>query len=184
MILHLELDDYETRAAKILDQLHRLLWQNPGRNFVLIHLAQATPSEQSEAENLIEKHENIYFMTTSADAFTSIAVARTLRGTRKAQVGWANLFNDPPKPAPYKGWLADYLPTMRWDDDWKRLVETHPERFVYAVENVFGQHWTKRYLPKLKIWRKAFSLLPRNAARMVACDNAKRLWKLEVACGT
>jgi hypothetical protein len=180
VILHLELDDYEKHAAKILDQLHRLLSQNPGRDFVLIHLAQATPSE---AENLIEKHENIHFMTTSADAFTSIAVVQTRRGKRKSQVGWANLFSDPPKAAPYKGWLADYLPTMRWDDDWKRLIETHPERFVFAIENVFGQHWTKRYLPNLKLWRKAFSLLPRDAARMVACANAKRLWKLEVACG-
>ena len=179
VILHLELDDYERRAAKILDQLHRLLSQNADRNFVLIHLAQATPAE---AENLIEKHENIHFMTTSADAFTNIAVAQARRGKRTAQVGWANLFNDPPKAAPYKGWLADYLPTMRWDDDWKRLIETHPERFVFAVENVFGQHWTKRYLPKLKLWRKAFSLLPRDAARMVACANAKRLWKLEVNC--
>ena len=180
VILHLELEDDKKHAAKILDQLHRLLSQNAGQNFVLIHLAQATPSE---AENLIDKHENIHFITTSADAFTSIAVAQTQRGKRKAQVGWANMFNDPPKDAPYKGWLADYLPTMQWDDDWKRLIETHPERFVFAVENVFGPHWTKRYLPKLKMWRMALSLLSEKAARMVACANAKRLWKLEVTCG-
>ena len=125
---------------------------------------------------------NIHFMTSSADALAAFAVAQARGAKHKAQVGWVNLFTDPPKPTPYKDWLADYLPAMRWDDDWKKLIEAHPERFVFAVENVFGPHWAKRYPVKLKIWRRAFSLLSENAARMVACANAKRLWKLEVAC--
>lgn len=180
VILHLELNDYEKHAPRILDQLNHLLSENAQRDFVLIHMAQATPSE---AKDLIDRHENIHFMTTSADALGAIAVAQARRGRHKAQVGWVNLFNDPPKRAPYKGWLADYLPTMRWGDDWKRLIEAHPGRFVFAVENVFGPHWTKRYPVKLRIWRKAFSLLSKKSARMVACANAKRLWKLDVACG-
>ena len=121
-------------------------------------------------------------MTSTADALAAFAVARARSGKHKAQAGWVNLLADPPKPNPYNGWLADYLPTMKWNDDWKKLIEAHPERFVFAVENVFGPHGTRRYPVKLKIWRTAFSLLSEKAAKTVACANAKRLWKLDVAC--
>ena len=179
LILHLELNDNESQSSEILEQLKHVLSENPQHDVVLIHMAQATPAE---ARSLIESHGNIHFMTSTADALAAFAVAQARSGKHKAQVGWVNLFSDPPKSTPYKGWLADYLPAMRWDDDWKQLIEAHPERFVFAVENVFGPHWTKRYSVKLKIWRKAFSMLSEKAARMVACGNAQRLWKLDVAC--
>ena len=179
VILHLELNDYEKHSARILGQLSELLAKNPDSDFVLIHMAQASVSE---ARQLIETHEKVHFLTTTADALAAIGKKVIHRKKQKAQIAWVNMFNDPPDRAPYTGWLADYLPAMQWRDDWKRLIEAHPDRFVFAMENVFGPHWTKRYPVSLKIWRKAFSLLSEKSARMVACANAKRLWKLEVAC--
>ena len=179
LILHLELNDNEAQSSQILEQLRHVLSENPQHDVVLIHMAQATPEE---ARSLIESHGNIHFMTSTAGALAAFAVARARSGKHKAQAGWVNLLADPPKPNPYNGWLADYLPTMKWNDDWKKLIEAHPERFVFAVENVFGSHGTRRYPVKLKIWRTAFSLLSEKAAKTVACANAKRLWKLDVAC--
>lgn len=180
VILHLELNDYEEQSSGIMKQLGSLLSENPGHDFVLIHMGQATPPE---ARALIEDHVNIHFMPTTADPLAAFAVAQARKGKHKAQAGWVNLFNAPPERAPYKGWLADYLPAMKWRTDWKNLIEAHPDRFVFAMDNVFGPHWTKRYPVKLKIWREALSLLSERTARMLACANAKRLWKLDVVCG-
>ena len=179
VVLHLELNDFEARSAKLIRQLNDLATANPDANFVLIHMAQANASE---ARDLIERHKNIYFLTTTADALAATGTEALRRKGHKAQTGWVNLFNEPPKGAPYQGWLRDYLPQMRWRDDWKMLIEAHPDRFVFAMENVFGPHWTRRYPFSLKIWRRALSQLSGRTARMVACANAKRLWRLNVDC--
>tara|TARA_B100000029_G_scaffold439680_1_gene456380 strand:- start:655 stop:1413 length:759 start_codon:yes stop_codon:yes gene_type:complete len=180
VILHLELNDYEPQSEMIIQQLGQLLARYPNHDFVLMHMAQATPEE---ARNLVESHASVHFMTSTADAFASFTVAKA--GTsHKAQVGWINLFSALPDGAPYKSWLADYLPVLEWDERWKSLIEAHSDRFVFAADNVFGPHWTKRYPAKLKLWRHALSLLTDKTARMMACANAKRLWKLEMACGS
>jgi hypothetical protein len=142
-------------------------------------LAQATAAE---ARKLIEKHVNIHFLTSTADVFAVIG-GRVLRARKhSAQTGWINLFDDPPAKAPYRGWLGDYLRDMRWRDEWRELIEEHPGRFVFAMDNVFGPHWTKRYGLKLKIWRWALSMLSPETAGQVACLNAKRLWRLDFDC--
>jgi Sec-independent protein translocase protein TatA len=177
--LHLELNDSENVSAKVLAQLKQLLRRHPDRNFVLIHMAQATVEE---ARDLLGNFSNIHFLTTAADAFPVIGNRRLASRGESAQSGWINLFNDPVEKAPYKGWLGDYLPTMRWRDDWKQLIAAYPDRFIFAMENVFGPHWTKRYPLSLKLWRKALALLPPEVAHQMACVNTKRLWRLDVAC--
>jgi len=179
VILHLELNDFEDQSAKILGQLKDLLDRNPDGDFVLIHMAQ---SSVSEARELIENYKNIHFLTTAADAIAAAGIETLRRKKHTAQVGWINMFNDPPKGAPYRGWLADYLPTLKWRDEWKRLIEAHPDRFIFAMDNVFGSQWKKVYGLRLKIWRKALSQLPEETAREVGCANAERLWKLNVEC--
>ncbi len=179
VILHLELNDAEDQSGKLLNQLKILLAKHPDNDFVLIHMAQATVTE---ARALIEKFRNIHFLTTAADAFPVLGMKKLRQGGQSAQMGWINLFNDPPANAPYRGWLGDYLPTMKWRDEWKRLIEEHPDRFVFALENVFGPHWTKRYRLSVKLWRKAFSMLSNKTAQTVACGNAKRLWRLGIEC--
>jgi len=179
IVLHLELNDYEEDSKKILGQLKKLLKQNPMAQFVLIHMAQASVSE---ARDLIANYQNIHFLTSTADVWSPIGKVVRKRKNIVAQTGWINLFSDPPQDAPYKGWRKDYILTMKWREDWKRLIEKYPNRFIFAMENVFSTHWKRRYHKRLKIWRKAFSLLSEESARKVTCVNAKRLWRLAVNC--
>jgi len=182
VILHLELNDSEGQSAKILEQLKDLLKRNPSGNFILIHMAQASVSE---ARDLIENHENIHFLTSTADAQTAVGKEINRRKGYIAQIGWINLFNDPPKGAPYKGWFRDYLSTMKWRAEWRTLIESYPDRFIFAMDNVYESHWKKQYYSsKLQLWREALSQLSEETARKVACANANRLWRLNVKCKT
>lgn len=181
VILHLELNDFEDQSAKILEQLKDLLKRNPNGNFILIHMAQASVSE---ARNLIENYKNIYFMMSTADAQTAAGMEINRRKGYITQFGFINLFNDPPKGTPYKGWFLDYLPTLKWRTEWKTLIESYPDRFIFAMDNVYASNWTKRYSPKLLLWRKALLQLSEETAHKVACANANRLWKLNVECKT
>ena len=177
VILHLELNDFEDQSAKILDQMKELLKRHQNVNFVLIHMAQASVSE---ARDLIENHKNIYFLTSGADALTAAGIEYNRRRGYVAQTGWINLFNDPPKGAPYNGWFSDYLPTLKWRAEWKALIESYPDRFIFAMDNVIANHWKVRYRFTLALWRKALSQLSEEAALQVACANANRLWRLDV----
>ncbi|MDP6645809.1 MAG: amidohydrolase family protein [Rhodospirillales bacterium] len=181
VMLHLELNDFEDQSAKILEQLKDLLKRKPNGNFILMHMAQASVSE---ARDLIGNHENIYFLTSGADALLAASLEYNRRKGYIAQIGWINLFNDPPKGAPYNGWFRDYLPTLKWRAEWKTLIESYPDRFIFAMDNVLANHWKKRYRFTLALWRKAFSQLSEETARKVACANANHLWRLNVECKT
>lgn len=181
VMLHLELNDSEDQSAKILEQLKDLLKRKPNGNFILMHMAQASVSE---ARDLIENHKNIYFLTSVADTLAAVGTEYSRRKGYIVQFGWINLFNDPPKGAPFKGWFRDYFPTMKWRAEWKALIESYPDRFIFAMDNVYANHWKKRYRFTLALWRKALSQLSEETARKVACANANRLWRLNVECKT
>ncbi|MDP6787379.1 MAG: amidohydrolase family protein [Rhodospirillales bacterium] len=180
VILHVELNDSEDKSQLILRQLKELLTKNPDNPFVLIHMGQASVEE---ARDLIENHANIHFLTTASDAISAAGVTSLRRKGESAQSGWINMFNDPPEGAPYKGWIQEFVPSLRWRDDWKALIEAHPDRFVFAMERVFANHWNKHYVSALKYWRAALAKLSPETARRVACGNARRLWRLDVDCG-
>ena len=182
IILHLELNDSEENSVKILSQLRYILRKYPKQNFVLIHMAQSTVVE---ARELIEQFENIYFLTSHANVLNSIGKIKRQRIGEVTQVGWINLFTRLQENAPYKGWFKEYLSGMDWKRKWKELFEQYPERFVFAMDNVFIKHWrAKRYKRLMKIWRKAFSQLSKDTAMKVACENANRLWSLNFTCLT
>ena len=104
VILHVELKDSSSQAERIIGQLKELLNQNPDHNFLLIHLGQ---SSVAQARDLIENYKNIYFLTSHADTFSEISMEIGRRENHKAQIGWINLFNDPPKGAPSRsGWVT------------------------------------------------------------------------------
>ena len=180
VVLHLELNDSEESSKKVLSQLQNLLKKNPNQNFVLIHMAQASVAE---ARELIENFKNIYFLTSHANVLGTIAVIKRKRSGEIAQSGWINLFSDPQGRVPYRGWFREYFPTMKWKKKWKNLFVQFPDRFVFAMDNVFAKQWRKkRYQMVIKIWRKAFSQLPKEVAVKIACENANRLWNLKVTC--
>jgi hypothetical protein len=63
--------------------------------------------------------------------------------------------------------------------EWLKLIAEYPDRFVFALDNVFSIFWTpKSYLGKMDMWWRALADLPA-AAHALAHANAERLWKLK-----
>jgi len=95
---------------------------------------------------LIERHDNIFFLTTDA--------------------------SDPE---------FAMLDGMTLSSEWKPLVMSHPDRFVFAVDNVSADDWQNEYSEVMRHWRSALSELPNDVAHAVAHGNAERLWKMSSA---
>lgn len=53
-----------------------------------------------------------------------------------------------------------------------------PDRFVFALDNVWAEHWEKDYGSKIKLWRQALGALPVEVAGRIAHGNAERLYQL------
>ena len=64
--------------------------------------------------------------------------------------------------------------------DWEELIVNYPNRFIFALDNVWGaKHWKKAsYRKQMGYWRKALLRLPSPVAHAVAHGNAERLWGL------
>ena len=62
--------------------------------------------------------------------------------------------------------------------DWRDLVVRYPERFVFALDNVWAQHWKDFYGDQMAYWRKAITALPPDVAHALAHGNAERLWRI------
>ncbi|MCK4830237.1 amidohydrolase family protein, partial [bacterium] len=125
------------------------LSSNSEHPFALIHMGQL-PLEDVAA--LIKAHNNIYFLTSHADPVSAA----------DSKQPWINMMDkDKFKP------------------QWKQLITQHPDRFVFALDNVWGWQWQDTYMKHIKVWRSALSELPEDVAHAVAHGNAERLWKLE-----
>jgi predicted TIM-barrel fold metal-dependent hydrolase len=106
--------------------------------------------ESDSVKKLLDEFSNVYFMTSHASPFY---------GRRKPFI---NMFEDQ-KLAPR----------------WKQLMVEYPERFIFAIDNVFSFFWVpKRYLGKMDLWWRALSELPDEVAHAVAHGNAERLWNI------
>ena len=160
VILHVELNDYESDSKRILEQLVSLSEEYPDSNFLLIHMGQI---DFSEAEFLIKNTKNIHFLTSHSDY--SKESLRKLEG--KAQTGWINLFRKN---------------TSILKKKWHRLMNENPKRFVFALDNVFDGHWLYRYEGQVSKWRKALGSLDNKSASLIACGNANEYFKLDIEC--
>ncbi|MDH5185130.1 MAG: amidohydrolase [Gammaproteobacteria bacterium] len=150
LVLHIEFAALSSsRKKNYWEKLETLLRQHPQQPFALIHMGQLA---SEEVKTFINNHPNIYFLTSHSN---TIAVNRSKQP-------WVNMF-DGEALAP----------------NWRDLVITHPDRFIFAVDNVFKVHWRKGYTQQLILWRKALSRLPDEVAHAVAHGNAERLWALE-----
>ena len=107
--------------------------------------------EAGPAGKLLAVHSNLHFMTSHASPSYQ-------RGGKP----FINMFEgDSLKP------------------EWKALVAKYPDRFVFALDNVFSFFWTPdRYLSKMRLWWKAVTELPPEQAHLLAHGNAERLWRL------
>jgi hypothetical protein len=158
VILHVELNDFEAAAKKILKQLVSLGNTNPNSDILLMHMAQA---EFSEAEFIIKNTKNVHFVTSHSDN-----EMQRLAKTGKSQTGWINLFDK-----------DDNL-----QEKWANLMNKNPKRFVLALDNVFDKDWLKRYEKRVLMWRKALASLDKKSSVLIACGNANDYFKLGIEC--
>jgi len=119
--------------------------------FTLIHMGQLP---HSDVEKLIHDHNNIYFLTSHADPVTA----------NSSDQPWVNMFT---------------LFGAHFKEPWKALLTRYPDRFVFALDNVWAEHWRNTYASKVSIWREALSELSEESANLIAHGNAERLWQLK-----
>ena len=160
VILHVELNDYEKDSKKILNQLVELSKKYPNNNFLLMHMAQI---EFSEAKFVINKTNNIHFITSHADNDTQEKIKKN-KG--KGQQGFINLFDK----------------NDNFQKRWLDLMNENPKRFVLALDNVWDGHWLRGYENKIYMWRKALATLDKNSSMLIACGNANAYFKLGIRC--
>jgi hypothetical protein len=161
VILHVELNDYEDDSKKILNQIIDLAKRNPNENFLLMHMAQI---EFDEAALIIKQTNNIHFITSHADNETFMRMKNKEKG--HSQSGWINIFDD----------------YNNLKKNWMELMNENPRRFVLALDNVFDGHWLRGYATRVFIWRKALFSLNKQAALLIACENANDYFKLDIKC--
>ena len=160
VILHVELNDYEEDSKKILNQLVDLSKKYPNDNFLLMHMAQI---EFSEAKFIIDKTNNIHFITSHAD---NERERQMKRKPGRGQMGWINLFDK----------------NDNFQKKWLNLMNENPKRFVLALDNVWDRHWLKGYKERIYMWRKALASLKGDAALLIACGNANTYFKIGIIC--
>lgn len=149
-VLHFEFASlHGSEHEEYMSALKELLSSKPEHPFALIHMGQL-PHEDVAA--LIKAHKNVYFITSHADPVTAA----------DSKQPWINMMDK-----------------EKFKPEWKKLMEQNPNRFIFALDNVWGWQWQDTYMKHIKVWRSALSELPADVANAVAHGNAERLWKLE-----
>lgn len=151
VVLHIEFASLKGEERTIfMSDMEELLKKYPKHPFMLIHMGQL---EHDETRRLINTYPNIYFLTSHSDNIT----------VDKSEQPWINMFekND-------------------FKKEWRQLLESSPERFIFALDNVWASHWEKDYNEKMNLWSGALSKIDRKSAELIAHGNAQRLWKLNI----
>ena len=149
LVLHIEFAAiYGEMRKEFYKQMETLIAANPEHPFCMMHMGQLKPNEVAE---LINKHKNLYFLTAHA----------TPMARHRSRQPWVNMFQG-----------------KELKPEWKSLMIKHPDRFIFALDNVWAEHWRNDYKEQADIWRHALQKLPVDVAHAVAHGNAERLWKL------
>jgi len=148
-VIHIEFAALKPpQRQEFMTGLEALLKQHPQQAFVLIHMGQM---EAQAVDRLIRAWPNIYFLTSHADPVT----------VNQSSQPWINMFSG-----------------KSFKPEWKQLMIQFPARFVFALDNVWSDHWQRSYGVKMEYWRHALAELPPNVAHAIAHGNAERLWAL------
>ena len=149
MSLHIEFASlHGNRRKQMLHDLVSFIDRQPEHPFVLMHMGQL---KAEEVGRLLASHTNLYFMTSHTNPVV----------TRQSNQPWTEMFS---------GELIK--------NEWKQLMIRHPDRFIFALDNVWQRHWQEFYLEQVRVWRKALAELPGDVAHQFAHGNAERLWRL------
>lgn len=148
-VIHIEFASLQGEERKrFMESMEHMLDTNSEQPFVLTHMGQLGPVE---CRRLIERHGNIHFHTGWSNP----------AAVRNSNQPWVNLFED-----------------NRLAPEWKDLFIKYPDRVIFALDNVFQEHWTGFYLEQMSYWKKALAELPMDVARRIAHGNAERLWRI------
>jgi predicted TIM-barrel fold metal-dependent hydrolase len=148
-VVHIEFGSlYGKNKQRFMESIERMLDQYPEHPFLFTHIGQL---KSNECRRLIEKHKNLYFHTGWTNP---VAV-------NSSNQPWVNVFEGK--------CLAP---------DWRDLFIKYPKRFIFALDNVFAEHWTNFYLKQMEYWKKALTELPLDVAHLIAHGNAERLWHI------
>ena len=148
-IVHIEFGALKgTQKERFMKSLRNMLDEHSEQAFVLTHMGQLQPNQ---CRRLIENHKNIYFHTGWTNP---VAV-------RSSNQPWINLFRG-----------------KNLTPEWRDLFIQYPKRFIFALDNVFTEHWTDLYLKQMGYWKKALNELPIEVAHLIAHGNAERLWRI------
>jgi predicted TIM-barrel fold metal-dependent hydrolase len=149
-IVHLEFEGMGGVNRKhYMEDFEKLVQTYPEHPFLLYSMGQLV---HQDARNLLLKYKNIYFLTMHVNPVVNFS---------RVQSAWVNIFEgDALKP------------------EWKNLFLEFPERFVFALGNVWDAHWNNDYPKQMEYWRSALAELPEHVAHAIAHGNAERLWNI------
>ncbi len=148
-VIHIEFGALHGKQKKhFMKAMEKMLDNHAEQPFVLTHMGQL---DADVCQRLIENHKNIYFHTGWSNPVA----------TASSKQPWVNLFEG-----------------QHFAPKWRDLLTQYPERFVFALDNVFAEHWSDFYIKQMVFWKKALGELPADAAHLIAHGNAERLWKI------
>ena len=154
-VIHIEFrglneDENDQVVDYFRNGLNTMLEDNPDVNFVLNHLGQL---DHEDVLKLIQNHDNIYFFTAHV---TPIMIS---------DVPWTIIFDQQGEKCAFK-------------NEWKQLVEKFPNRFIFALDNVWEGHWAVKYTDQINCWVSALQQVPPTVAHSIAHRNAEEMWNL------
>lgn len=149
LVIHIEFASLSGgMREEFYNKMQALLKANPAQPFALNHMGQLNPEAVAD---LLAQHHNLHFIAAHSNP---IAVKRSNQP-------WVNMFEG-----------RQLAPA------WQSLMIKHPDRFIFALDNVWADQWRNAYKEQVDLWRNALQQLPAEVAHAVAHGNAERLWKL------
>lgn len=162
VILHLEVYEFNEPEKKI-KELEQLLSNHPNVNFLIASFGQI---RGPDIESITKKYKNVFWLTGFTTGVSKAAQRKVMEsGKGIVSQNWVNIFR--------KGQLRE---------NWKQLIENYPDRFLISFYFSYPNH-LEFWSPKLnKLYRSGLASLKPENAKLVACQNANRLFNLGLDC--
>ena len=158
-IAHIEFAAIGSKQQDFMDKFEEILLRNPKHPFALTHMGQLNVDE---VKRLIEKHSNIYFITSHANP-----IYLSGNDGKNANYPWVNMFDNKAEGYELK-------------NEWKTLIVQYPDRFILGIDIVRSYQWRSDfYVDQVKLWKHELSKLPDDVAHKLAHINAELLWALK-----
>ena len=150
LVIHIEFASLSGgMREKFYNKMQTMLQVNPDQPFALNHMGQL---DAETVADLLARHNNLYFLTAHCNPLA----------VKRSNQPWVNMFQ------------GRHLAPA-----WQALMIKYPDRFIFALDNVWAEQWRNGYKEQVDLWREALQPLPVEVAQALAHGNAERLWKLK-----